>query len=180
MVHYGYNSDRVKLLRPSTRTTRLGGAVMTSPLPHPNFSLDNWKENSSTLHDERYWTLEILWKLCLAFFFQRRVCCNEINGYFIIGIETSVLGGFVPDPRLQTAQPSAQAYRPLGWVGMSATLCLGEPSPEPWSLFLKSKSFVRWYRASAQSEASAMCLHSPSKETQHGKLRFFLGRVQID
>ncbi len=23
-------------------------------------------------------------------------------------------------------------------------------------------------------------VHSPSKETQHGKLRFFLGRVQID
>ncbi len=53
------------------RTTRLGGAVMTSPLPHPNFSLDNWKENSSTLHDERYWTTEILWKLCLAIFFFR-------------------------------------------------------------------------------------------------------------
>ncbi len=42
-------------------------------------------------------------------FSQRRVCCNEINGYFIIGIETLVLGGFVPDPRLQTCQPSPRA-----------------------------------------------------------------------
>ncbi len=59
--------------------------------------------------------------------------------WFIIGIETSVLGGFVPDPRLQTAQPSPWAYRPSGWVGMSATLGLGQPSPEPWSLFLNQK-----------------------------------------
>ena len=67
---------------------------------------------------------------------QRKVCCNGINGYFIIGIETSDLGGFIPAPWLQTAQPSPRAYRPLAWVGMSAILGLGQPSPEPWSLFL--------------------------------------------
>ncbi len=60
--------------------------------------------------------------------------------WFIIGIETSVLDGFVPDPWLQTAQPSPRAYWPLRWAGMSATEGLGQPSPEPWSLFLNRKA----------------------------------------
>ncbi len=36
-----------------------------------------------------------------------------------------------------TAQPRPRAVWPSGWIGMSATLGLGQPSPEPWSLFLK-------------------------------------------
>ncbi len=72
----------------------------------------------------------------------------------IIGQKTSILGGFVTDPRLQTPLPSPGAHRlqtvhpspwaywPLGWVGMSATLGLEQPSPETWSLLLITYFFL--------------------------------------
>ena len=145
-----------------------------SPLPHPNVSLDNWKENNSVLHDGHYWTTgpgscfrplnpslgrTVSPKRKYTLLLSQVLKTEGGGGRWKVGdapnppLSWSKLGqlngGCGTPPTFPLAPLDCEylallqvyfrrrLYWAFGWVGMSSTLSLGQPSPEPWSLFLK-------------------------------------------